>query len=179
MKCTPNASQELLRYENYMFNIWKQKFNQKLLEIGVKSNMVNIVPCFVVEMNNAVYIVEPYVAGTFGQYNTNAGEVTDAEFATPQVLSHFSAHHTNNTMMLLNLQGVDNIYTSAQVCTQDTNDNKFGTHNLGIVAMQNFFKHHICNALCSKLQLPPVTQQPVSKHETISNSVCLPSCCAK
>ncbi len=68
-----------------------------------------------------------------------------------QAFSHFSWQITKGYLMIVDLQGVDNILTDPQIHCLDTK--KFGKGNLGYVGIMKFFMSHICNSYCKHLGL--------------------------
>ena len=73
---------------------------------------------------------------------------------TPQAFSHFTFCVTRGDMMVVDLQGVGDVYTDPVVLTRDGQG--FGMGNIGQKGMDNFFASHRCNNLCMQLGLTPV-----------------------
>jgi hypothetical protein len=97
--------------------------------------------------------VEPYIIGDYKKYNNNCGYVSYDERNTPQAFSHFTAEHTRERYLVVDIQGVGDMYTDPQVHSSD--GNRFGIGNWGREGFDKFFETHDCNALCAFLGLKP------------------------
>eukprot|EP01006_Ploeotia_vitrea_P038375 TRINITY_DN66228_c9_g9_i1.p1 TRINITY_DN66228_c9_g9~~TRINITY_DN66228_c9_g9_i1.p1 ORF type:complete len:279 (+),score=26.83 TRINITY_DN66228_c9_g9_i1:29-865(+) len=96
--------------------------------------------------------VEPYISGDYKKYNNNFGYVSHEGRNTPQAFSHFSYEHSNHRMLIVDVQGVGDVYTDPQIHTADGNG--FGGGNLGQEGIDKFFKTHWCNPICLYMGLP-------------------------
>jgi len=98
---------------------------------------------------------EPYVDPThYVKYNSNFGWVHPTYRATPQAFSHFSWVHTKNKLMVVDLQGVGDLYTDPQI--HSSNGLGFGQGNTGQAGIDGFLATHQCNGVCKALGLPTV-----------------------
>eukprot|EP01083_Nonionella_stella_P153837 494773_1 len=93
--------------------------------------------------------VEDHLDGSFEKFNSNTGWVKRNE-SSLNAFSHWSYHHSNGKYLICDLQGVDSDngsyeLTDPVVMSEDT---KFGTCDLGVVGISNWFYHHSCNEYC-------------------------------
>ena len=112
--------------------------------------------------------VERHVDGEYTKYNNNGGAVGSLRVSdehqtlasintvrsTPQAFSHFSYVFSGGWSLIVDIQGVMDVYTDPVVHTLDRGpDAPLG--NLGAPGMASFFKTHLCSPICAKLGLPP------------------------
>eukprot|EP00892_Ulva_mutabilis_P005631 jgi/Ulvmu1/343/UM001_0347.1 len=119
---------------------------------------VDIMACCLVQFPELpvpnLFCVENAIEGDYVKYNSNSGFVNVADVQlrnTPQAFSHFSFEHSAGAALVVDIQGVGDIYTDPQIHTLDGQG--FGTGNLGLRGMAMFFRTHECNDLCRKLGL--------------------------
>lgn len=98
--------------------------------------------------------VERFIAGPYRKHNNNFGYVSDDERNTPQAFSHFTYEVSAHTLLVVDIQGVGDLYTDPQIHTITGRD--FGKGNLGLKGFEKFLKTHRCNSICRFLKLPPV-----------------------
>jgi len=120
--------------------------------------------------SGSLYLVEPLIQGRFAKHNSNAGwvgnsllqgaskeEVRAAQDATarftPQAFSHFTFEHTKHDRIVVDVQGVGDIYTDPQLHTIDGKG--YGAGNSGAIGIAAFFRTHLCNPVCWNLGLKP------------------------
>uniref|UniRef100_A0A7S2RID9 Alpha-type protein kinase domain-containing protein n=1 Tax=Mucochytrium quahogii TaxID=96639 RepID=A0A7S2RID9_9STRA len=116
--------------------------------------------------------VERFVAGDYRKHNNNYGYVSEDERNTPQAFSHFSYEASAHTMLVVDIQGVSDMYTDPQIHTINGTD--FGKGNLGIKGFDRFLKTHRCNRICRYLKLPPVNPK-YSMEGTVPNLPFMPA----
>lgn len=134
----------------------------------------------------SVFFAEAFIDGDFRKHNSNLGWVgnelesstswgnrvkqrimskeEEAESRelrkTPQAFSHFTFEHSKGEMMVVDIQGVGDLFTDPQIHTRDPDDTRFpsGQGNAGISGMCLFFRTHICNEICEHLKLIPFSR---------------------
>jgi len=109
--------------------------------------------------------MEPYIAGHFQKFNSNAGW-SDESTMLLQTFSHWSACKSGYKYLLCDLQGVQRgyEYLITDPCIHSV-DQIHGPTDLGVVGMQLFLSGHKCNFICQELGLwkNPVPYSPSTK----------------
>jgi hypothetical protein len=101
-----------------------------------------------------VLAVEPFIdPSSYVKHNNNYGFVLPNARNTPQAFSHFSWEHTQHKMMVVDIQGVGDVYTDPQIHTADGRG--FGQGNCGMKGISQFLRTHRCNPICEMLKLTP------------------------
>ena len=106
------------------------------------------------------YFMEAYVEGDFVKHNGNAGYVNDRDHvarATPQAFSHFTFCETGGARLVVDVQGVGDLFTDPQVHTRDGAG--FGVGNGGPRGIALFFATHRCNRICGAMGLARFKRQ--------------------
>mmetsp|Transcript_2286 Transcript_2286/g.4601 ORF Transcript_2286/g.4601 Transcript_2286/m.4601 type:complete len:786 (-) Transcript_2286:414-2771(-) len=108
------------------------------------------------------YSLEHLLDGEYIKYNSNQGFVEGQEDCvirnTPQAFSHFTFEYTKGASLVVDVQGVGDLYTDPQIHTCDGEG--YGEGNLGLRGMALFFRAHTCNALCKRLHLQEFRKCP-------------------
>lgn len=86
---------------------------------------------FINRPGSPLYHLEHFIEGKYIKYNSNSGFVDDNEHmrSTPQAFSHFTFECSNHQMMVVDIQGVGDLYTDPQIHTVSGHD--YGDGNLG------------------------------------------------
>eukprot|EP00667_Euglena_gracilis_P011638 EG_transcript_11906 len=111
-----------------------------------------IVRALSVPRHMRIMFVEPYLTGTFTKYNNNDGWTSADDRNTPQAFSHFTYEQSQHKLIVVDIQGVGDVYTDPQIHTRTGHD--FGPGNCGAEGIQRFFSTHVCNPVCHFLKLP-------------------------
>jgi len=124
--------------------------NPKLIDFIVPKMM--LVPMIDGDNNNMVFSVEPMMKGNFFKYSSNQGFVDESR-NTPNAYSHFSYEQSRGELIVVDIQGVGDVYTDPQIHTFNRGGD-YGLGNLGMKGIKAFFASHRCNELCESLSLP-------------------------
>lgn len=116
---------------------------------------VKFVPAAVLELPHRrpplILAMEPLLEGTFRKYNNNCGYLPENVRWTPQAFSHFTYVYSRKELIVVDIQGVNDIYTDPQILSPDGEG--YGRGNLGHRGIKRFFKTHVCNPICHQMGL--------------------------
>jgi len=143
--------------------LWGEEYNRHNPPKKVDIFMMGVIE--LVEISGApLYHIEHYIDGDYVKYNSNSGFVkvlTGFMRQTPQAFSHFTFERSGHELMVVDIQGVGDLYTDPQIHTAAGVE--YGDGNLGTKGMALFFHTHQCNSICHNLGL---TAFDLSKNET-------------
>ena len=114
--------------------------------------------------SSEVVTVEEFVEGNFFKCVNNDGSITrDCNTAVEvqnmsECLTHFSFFKSKEQLMLVDIQGSNNLLYDPEVATMqgsfdEKNELLFCMGNLSTVALENFFKSHKCNDFCKLVKM--------------------------
>lgn len=113
-----------------------------------------MLPIYILELQDRpgkpLCLLEPVLEGHFAKHNNNNGGILSTS-QTPQAFSHFSYEASAFKMVVVDIQGVDEVYTDPQI--HSLNQQEFGLGNQGVLGIQRFLETHSCNGVCLALGL--------------------------
>lgn len=141
--------------------LWGQEYN-----LHKPPKQVDIMQMCILEMKDRpgkpLFHLEHFIEGKYIKYNSNSGFVLDDNIRlTPQAFSHFTFERSAHQLIVVDIQGVGDLYTDPQIHTHTGTD--FGDGNLGVRGMALFFHSHSCNRICKSMGLTPFDMAPKEK----------------
>lgn len=133
--------------------LWAEEYNRHNPPKKIDIIQIACVELFERE-GSPMYHIENFVEGKYVKYNSNSGFVLCEDEhvrATPQAFSHFTFERSGHHVMVVDVQGVGDLYTDPQIHTADAEE--YGEANLGTKGMALFFASHHCTQICEDMNL--------------------------
>lgn len=150
-KFKPDCEEKQYYYDEAMTQMVCESYAQEFNRRGT-GYYLGFLPVSVLrlDMEGLLYNTEPYLRGDYLKHNDNSGHV-DTKQLVPQAFSHFTYEASNQTLIVVDIQGVGDYYTDPQI--HSFNGDGFGLGNLGQSGIRKFLQTHKCNRICRMLNL--------------------------
>lgn len=127
------------------------------------------------DTHEVAFVMEPRFRGVFTKYNNNFGEVYEAAkdggtqsqvkrrkvvYLAAEAFSHFTLQESGGSMLVCDLQGVEDFFTDPQIHTEDGKG--LGMGNMGEEGITKWKDKHVCNDVCRTLGLRSLRPEPAS-----------------
>ncbi|CAJ1993849.1 elongation factor-2 kinase-like protein [Leishmania donovani] len=118
-----------------------------------------------------LFTMEPRLAGNFTKYTNNFGDVYDGferrqsleeekkrhrVLMAVEAFSHFTLVESGGSMLVCDLQGVNDFLTDPQIHTEDGKG--LGMGNMGQDGIRKWMEAHVCNEVCRAIMLEPLSK---------------------
>jgi len=142
---------------------WADKFNLAASEMHTAAR-VDMIRIWALELidraDKPMLCCERFIEGEYVKYNSNSGFIEETPHHTvrntPQAFSHFTYVASEGQLIVVDVQGVGDLYTDPQVHSVDV-CKYCGDANLRLRGIAYFFASHKCNAICRALKLRQLT----------------------
>jgi len=130
-------------------------------QIGGHGSSIRYNPPRMIKRGGRYYYAELAMDGNYQKFNNNAGWVDDSKSQAHHMAAtfcHFTYQRTAGLAMVVDIQGVDLMWTDPQIHTNlmskgDALCQRYSLGNNGRAGMKRFFVTHRCNDFCRKLNL--------------------------
>ena len=134
---------------------------------GAPPKPVDFLHAFVIEVQREgkreLFCVERLIAGDYIKHNNNSGalDFDGVHRATPHVFSRYSFYASAGKLMIVDIQGVGNLWTDPQIHSLAGDD--YGDGNLGVGGMALFFSTSRYGPVARSLGLPLFALSPAEQ----------------
>ncbi|KPI89020.1 elongation factor-2 kinase-like protein [Leptomonas seymouri] len=133
------------------------------------------------DTRDIVFTMEPRLKGNFTKYTNNYGGVYDGfeqrldreeeqrrhkVLMAVEAFSHFALEDSGGSMLVCDLQGVNDFLTDPQIHTEDGKG--LGMGNMGQKGIDKWMEMHVCNDMCRALKLTPLKDWKVHPPPTLN-----------
>lgn len=153
--------------EIYFNDVWMQGVARHFAKSYNKYQIpkkVNFLEAYVLELpqreGGPVCGVEKYIEGDYVKHSNNMGWVSDIERNTPHAFSHYTYEASDRALVVVDIQGVNDVYTDPQV--HSLTGKGFGKGNHGLKGITRWVDGHRCNPICRFLKLPLINNLPIN-----------------
>lgn len=149
--------------------LWGEEFNRHNPPKKVDIFQVSVIE-FVNRPGRPLFHLEHFIEGKYIKYNSNSGFISSENMRlTPQAFSHFTFERSGHELVVVDIQGVGDLYTDPQIHT--ARGTEYGDGNLGMRGMALFFHSHLCNSVCRSLGLTPFDLAPAETKDASAAAV--------
>jgi len=149
--------------------LWGEEYNRHNPPKKVDIFMMTVLE-MVDRPGQPLFHIEHYIDGEYVKYNSNSGYVDNrVARQTPHAFSHFTFERSGHELIVVDVQGVGDLYTDPQIHTAEGHD--YGDGNLGVKGMALFFHSHSCSAICKGLGLEKFDLAPRETDEIRSSKI--------
>ena len=94
--------------------------------LGIRNHLNRDTPKHSAIFEFQLYHVEHFIEGDYIKYNSNSGFVDNkACRQTPQAFSHFTFERSGHELIVVDIQGVGDLYTDPQIHTTSGNSENY------------------------------------------------------